>query len=181
MALPVRFEEGVPLAIAVADKNRLRPIARQVAGIDAHSGAGLSIHTVGDATDHRLVREGAVPVVPVEGVRLLVVGHQKVRPGVSVDIGHGDAQRLAAGAVQASSSRYVREGAVPVIVIKYRSIARVILRGAHVRLAPRVPANLVGLGTPAEIAADEQVEIAVPVVVHPGTTRAEPSSPNPCL
>src|SRR2546430_17511116 len=114
--------------------------------------------------------------VPRKGIGLLVGGPHKVRPAVPVDIGHGDAERLAAGAVQASSSRYVREGAVPVIVIKRRSIARVVLRGAHVRLAPRVPANLVGLGTPAEIAADEQVEIAVPVVVHPGTTRAEPSS-----
>ena len=102
-----------------------------------------------------------------EHVRGVVVGHEDVREAVTIVVGKGDAHSLPADLADARGRRHVREGPVPVVVVKRVGKRGVILGmtvGAHVRVGP---AEGVFVDLPFAVVRYEQVQAAVVIVVEP--------------
>src|SRR4029077_3646738 len=102
------------------------------------------IHTHAGSRDARLaeryprgpgrVREGPVPLVAIEPVRLRVVRHEQVHPAVAVEIEHRDAESFRRRVVEPGAPGDSLERAVAAVVIERRALPLVRLGGA-VRLA----------------------------------------------
>ena len=121
------------------------------------------------------VLERAVAVVAVQPVRLGVVGDEQVHPAVAVEVEHRHAESLRRRVEDAGLARDVLERAVAAVVKERRALALVRLRRA-VRLVLAVErAVQVGLDGPLDVVRDEQIELAVVVVVEPQRARREPA------
>ena len=93
-----------------------------------------------------------------------VVGHENVGESVAIVIGERDAERAALERGDAGTLADVFECAVAAIAVKNIGGLRE-FGGRAVRL-PLVAADLAVLGVPQHVAGDEQVEMAVVVVVE---------------
>ena len=157
----------------VADQ-QVRPAgAVVVGGVHAHGAARHAVFAERHAGRHAFFGERAVAVVAVQLVGLRIVGDEQIRPAVAVVIEHRDAQRLAGGIADAGLLGHILELAVAQIVIQLRRRALVGFRRA-VRLGRAVErAPQIALGGPLHVVGDEQVQLAVAVVIEPGGAGAE--------
>ena len=144
-----------------------------VGGVDAHSGAGDAVFAVGDACRHAFFRERAVAVVDVELVGLCVVADDDVGPAVLIRVEDGDAQAFGGGVEQAGFLRGVFEGAVAAIVPEADGSALVGFRRAVGFRFAVEGAVEIGFGRPLDVIGDDEIEMAVAIVVNPGGAGAE--------
>ena len=157
----------------VADQ-QMRPAAAVIiAGIRAHRAARHAVFPIGHAGRHAAFHKTAFPGVAIQFVGLRIVGHEKVRPPVAVIVQHGHAQRLAGRVADTCRLGNVLESPAAQIVIQARPRAFVGFRRAigfrgAVERAPEVV-----LGRPLHIVGDEQVHLAVAIVIQPRGAGAE--------
>src|SRR5207245_4640306 len=127
--------------------------------------------------------ERAVASVVVEKALHRVVSDKDVSEAVAVVVGERDSQSFSAGIGDTRLLRNVGEGAVAVIVIQNVGDA-VIVVGMTVGTVAGLllPAVAVGFETPIQVARDEDVELAVVVVIEePGTRAPAARSNRGCL
>src|SRR6266536_6011437 len=89
-----------------------------ITGIDAHGAARYAILAESDARRHALFDERAIPGIPVQLVRLSIVGYENVGPAVVVVIDDRHAEGLAGGIADAGLRRHVFEPAAAEVVIE---------------------------------------------------------------
>ena len=127
------------------------------------SGLPAALNAVPDSTP--FVREGAIPPVDPELIRRRVVGHIQIEPTVAVVVADRDAQAGAVGPGDARRLRHVGETAVALVAIQPVGDRTVGARTAVVTRPEAVGAELVVGQREVEIVRDEQIEIAIAVVV----------------
>ena len=159
--------QGHHLGREVADHQVGPARAVVVGGVGPHPRAGHPRVAERHPGQHPDVFERAVAAVLEELVGLRVVGHEEVRPAVVVEVEHDDAQRLRRGRAHAGGRRHVFEGRVAPVAIERAALPLIRLGRAVRLLVARQRAEQVGLGRPVHVVADEQVEMAVGVIVEP--------------
>jgi hypothetical protein len=144
-----------------------------VGGVNAHAGAGYAVFTEGDSSDDGFFGESAVAIVAIELVGLGVVGEEEIGPAVIVVVNDGDTESFGGGIAEAGFVGDVLEGAVAAIVPEADGRALVGF-GRAVRFAFAVERAIeVGFDGPLNVIGDDEIELAVFVVVHPGGAGAE--------
>ena len=78
--------ERVVLLGQMRDENIEQAVAIHVTGGDAHVRVRAAHGVVGEAAPPGLVAKSAVVLIDPERVRLRVIGHQNVRPAISVEV-----------------------------------------------------------------------------------------------
>ena len=146
-------------------------VAVVVADGDAHAGLRLAVGRVGDAGFDGHIFERAVLLILVEGGGGGVVGDVDVGPAVVVEVGDADAERIGAdGVPHAGFFADVGEGAVAVVVIEDVFAALQAGRAAgHLDAFVGAAGGFGsgrGLEVEVDVVGDEEVEVAVPVVVE---------------
>src|SRR5882724_1684748 len=181
-SLKRRVVEGVVAEIvieagSVAGEIRLDDVEASVAVIigrrDAHAGLRFAVRPVGHAGFGCNFGECAVVIVLVEGGGGRIVGYVDVGPAIVVEIGGQHAEAVSAGRFQyAGFRRNIREGSIAVIVeqnifaaIETRWATRDFQSFIETRAAFR---RRDGLDVEIDVVGDEQVEMAVTVVVEEG-------------
>ena len=155
----IRHEEAEPAVVQV------------VAERDAHAALLGAVFADRDAGRKRHLLERPILVVAVQKIRRRIVRDVQVRPPVAVVIEPGDAEpEVAVRIGHARLLRYVGEVAVAVVVkenIRFaRKSARAALHGDAAVLARLVPAEIRQMiEIDFDVAADEQIEPAVPIVI----------------
>ena len=173
LAAADRLVEPEHLPGEVRDHDRGLAGVVDVGRVDAHAGARPALLAEREPGLQTELGEGAVAVVAIQLVRLRVVGDEHVRPRVEVVVEQRDAERLRGRVEQTRLRRHVLERAVALVAEQPRRRAAIGLRRAVRLLLAVHAAEDVGLGRPADVVADEQVEPAVAVVVEPERRRAE--------
>ena len=160
-------DEQVPPLVVVQRQHLVREIADQqalpaaavvVGRVDPHRAPRLPLLTEGDARRLADLLERAIVLVPVEEVRLGVVGHGDVGPAVAVEVEGHDTERLAGRVEEPGLLCHVLERAVPPVAVE--AVGRSPVRlGSAVRLADPVEGaeDVGGLG-PLHVVAHEQIE-----------------------
>ena len=157
----------------IADHQAGKAGAVEVGGIRAHAGAHSAGVAEGHADGHAYVGERAVVIVVVELVGLGVVRDEEIHPAVVVVVQQRDAKRFAGGIKQAGSLRYVFKDSVALVVIEAGALALVRLRRAVGFVLVVERAVLILLDGPFDVVRDEQIELAVVVVVEPHRARGK--------
>ena len=148
----------------------------EVGGVGAHARPGAAVLAERQAGLHADFLERPIAAVAIELVRLGVVRHEQIGPAVQVEVEHGDAERLRGRIEQPRRGGHVFEGPVALVAIEPRRRPGVGFgRAIRLRLAVGA-AEDVGLGGPADVVADHQIEQAVAVVVDPQGRGAEPGA-----
>ena len=111
-----------------------------------------------------------VPFVLVdpELVRRGVVGDVEIEPAVAVVVAGRDAEAGAVGLADAGRLGHVGEPAVALVAVQPIGHRTVGARAAVVARADRVVAQLVGGDREVDVVGDEEIELAVAVVVDEG-------------
>ncbi len=162
------------LLIEVRDGHAHAAGVVEVARVDAHAGARTPLGAERDARRNAHLAKPAVPQVPVELVRLRVVGDDEIGPPVALIVDERDTERLRARVEDAARRGHVLERAVAAIAEQPAGVAAVRLgRAVGLRL-PVGAAEDVVFDRPAHVVADEQIEMTVVVDVDPDRRRAEP-------
>ena len=144
-----------------------------IAEIDAHTRIRLAVVRKRDARLERAIGERSVAVIVPQELFHAVVGDEDVREAVAVVVVERHAQRLAFQGRNTRFAAHVREGAVAVVVIEDARHRTEFIRPAVdriVRAAQDVVANV-----PIEVAGDEQVQLAVVIVIEK-TRRGGPAA-----
>src|SRR5215510_14103095 len=94
------------------------PRAVVITGIHSHGPPRHTILAECDTRRHTLFGESAVPIVPVELVRLCVVSHENVGPAVAVVIEHRHSKRLAGGIGDARLTAHILKSPTAQIVVE---------------------------------------------------------------
>ena len=166
LALAVVAVEGIGFKGEVGDEEVEIAIVVVVAKIDAHARVGVPVLVVASAGNQADFGEGAV-LVGVEEVHGAVVSHVDVGVAVAVVVGQRDAQPLA---LECDAGLFgdVGEG---VAVVAVEEVAGGIV---HARLAVRAHLALLADGVVVEgiahVVGDEEIEVAVEVVVEEAGT-----------
>ena len=134
--------------------------------------SGLPAALSADPESSPFVDERAVVPVDPELVRRRVVGDVEVRPAVAVVVAGRDAEPGAVGFGDARALRDVDEAAVAVVAEQPVGDRPVRARPAVVARADRIGALLVGGDREVDVVGDEEIEIAVAVVVDERRARA---------
>ena len=145
----------------------------EVAGIDTHPRPRLAVLAEGDAGLQRHVLERAVAQIPIQLVRLRVVGDEEIGPAVLVVVDHRHAERFRAGVEDAARGGDVLERAVAAVTEQPAGLAAIRLRRAVGLLLAVEAAEDVVLRRPPDVVADEQIEQAVAIEVEPQRGGAE--------
>ena len=101
-----------------------------------------------------------------------VVGDVEIEPAIAVVIADRHAQPVAVGSGDAGRLGDVHEAAAPVVAVQPVGHRAIRARAAVVARADRVVADLVVGDREVEVVGDEEIEIAVAVVVEKGGARA---------
>ena len=165
--------EGVGVAGEVGLDDVEEAVAVEVSDGNAHAGLGLAVGRVGDAGLDGDVFEGAVLLVLVEGGGGGVVGDVDVGPAIVVEVGDADAEAIGADGVE--DARFfgdVGEGAVAIVVVEdvFTTLQAGWAAGdlnAFVGAAGGFGVGR-GLDVEVDVVGDEEVEMAVAVVVEEG-------------
>ena len=158
-------------------------VAIVIGHCDSHARLGLSVGGVSNAGLHGGVRERSIVIVPVERRRAGIVGDVNIRPAIVVEIGDDDAQAVSARGVEdACWFGNVGKRSVAIIVEEY------ILAALQPRWSTRHQQTFVftrtgfrqrrGLRIEVDVVRDEQVEMAVLVIVDeraPGVVALQPA------
>ena len=159
--------KGHPFVREVADDQALPAGVVVVGRVGAHPGAYGARFAVRYASSNGDIRKGAVVIVVVKLVGLGVVGHEKVQPAIVVVVEQGHTQRFAGGIVEAGAPGYVFKSSVAPIVKERRAFAFVGLRRAVGFILIVERAVLVGRDGPVDVVSNEEIELAVVVIVEP--------------
>src|SRR5215469_4581985 len=166
--------EREALLVDVGDEEVLVAAAEEIGGIDAHAGSGLAFLAEGNFGGERDLFELAVAAVGVEEILHRVVGDEEVHEAVVVDVGGDHAKAFAERAGNARALLRRCERAIAVIVIEEAGGGLKEARNAVVLLAELVVAAGVALaGAVVDETADEEIELAVVIVVEPDCAGGE--------
>ncbi len=165
--------ESVHFLREVRDEDVRQAVVVVVREVHAHSGEGLAILVVSGARLQRDLLESSIPLVAIEEGHYGVVRDVDVGPPVAVVVRESYAQPLAVRVGDARILRDVGECAVTIIPEKDVGDAFEVV-GMAVSLVTGFPLAAVNvlLEGPIQIAAHEQVELAVVVVVEEARARA---------
>src|SRR5260221_3322835 len=145
----------------------------EVGDIDSHSSAGLSVRAESKTGFDRSVFELSVAEIAIELVGLSVIGNEEIGPAVLIEVKHGNAERFGTGVKDSAGGGDVFEGAVAAIVKEPAGFAAIGFRSAIGFIFSVEAAEDVMFGGPVDVVADEEVEMAVAVVVEPQRGGAE--------
>src|SRR5437764_5919887 len=174
-------EESFPFVV-VEREHLVREIGDQearkagvivVGGVHTHTGAGHAVFTESDSRDDGFFGEGAVAIVAIELVGLSVIRKQEIGPAVVVKIEHGDTESFRRGIAETGFLGNVFKRTVAAIVPEANGNTFVGFRRAVGFILAVEGAIEIGLRRPLDIVADDQVEVAILVVVDPGGAGAE--------
>ena len=162
---------GVAGEVGFDDIEHAVPV--EVAYRDPHTGLGSAVGGVGYAGFDGDVFEGAVFLVLVEGGGGGVVGNVDVGPAVTIEVGHSDGEGVGADGVEDAGFRTdVGEGTVAVVAVEDVFAALQARRAAGDLDAFVGAAGGLGergrLDVEVDVVGDEEVEVAVAVVVEEG-------------
>ena len=150
-----------------------RAVAVVIGGRDAHAGLRFAVGAVGHAGFDGDLGERAVVVVLVEGGGGGVVGDVDVGPAVVVEVGDQHAEAVSAGRLQnARFRRNIGEGAVAVVV--EQDVLAAIQTGRAARDHQSFIETRAGFGrghgleVEVDVVGDEEIEMAVAVVIDEG-------------
>ena len=160
------------LADDVGDEQILVAVEIEIARCDPHAAFGIPFEVDRRARQQAIVDERAVPAIDPELVGRGVVGDVEVGPAVAVVIARRDPEPGAVGLADAGRLRGVREAAAAVVPIERRGHRLVGARAAVVARPHRVLADLVGGEREIEVMRDEEIEMAVAIVVDERGARA---------
>src|SRR5882757_334063 len=138
----------------------------EVGDINSHSGAGLSVRAESKAGFDGSVFELSVAQISIQLVRLSVIGDEKIWPAVLIKVEHGHAERFGTGVENSAGRGDVFKSAVAAIVKQPASLAAISFRSAIGFIFSVKAAEDVVFGGPVDVVADEEVEMAVAVVVE---------------
>ena len=140
----------------------------------AHAGLLVAIFAVGATRDDGNIGERSVVIVVEQDAGLRVHRHINIRPAIVIEIIGDRGNRIArAGLENAGFLRDIGKRSVAVVVIKNVGVAGQSARAAHHRDAfpLAVEASVGGrrfVGIEFDVVADEEIQVAVAVVVEPG-------------
>ncbi len=164
--------------VRVAGEVGLHDVEQAIAVVvtdgNAHAGLRLAVRGVGDAGLNGLVFEGAILLVLVVGCRRRVVGDIDVGPAIVVEIRYRNAEAVGAdGVPHAGLLGDIGKGAVAVVVVQdvFAAIeARRTARDLHAFVgAPGGLRQRRGLDVEVDVIGDEEIKVAVTVVVEKRT------------
>ena len=161
--------QRVGLATQVRQEQVEVSVLLEVGDDDAHPGLGVATLVQRAARDQRAVLEPPAAAVDPELVGRAVVRDVHVDAAVAVEVAEAEAQAVAERGVEPGARADVLEGTVSAIGVQAVGQRRVeVDRGAVVcaRLVDGRPAIGLPQGRPADVARDEQVEVAVAVEVE---------------
>jgi len=139
----------------------------EVGGVHAHASAYSAGFAEGHANGYADVGEGAVVIVVVKLVGLGVVGDEEIDPAVVVEVEERDAQRFTGGIGETRFFGDVLKNSVALVVVEAGALAFIGLRRAIGFVFVVERTVLIFLDGPFDVVGDEQVELAVVVVVEP--------------
>ena len=171
ISVAVVDQQGVVFGVQMRKKDVLVAVEVKISSAHAHAGLGEPGGVVGGAGEQGGVLESLAAEVDPQLVRVAVVGDIDIRPGIAVEVGADDAQAAAIGGVDACGDGHVAEsrraGIAGIAEQPVRDrIKR--LRTAVVAPAGRAVADLVLPHGEIHIVGDEQIDEAVPIVIHEG-------------
>src|SRR5208283_1203460 len=148
-----------------------------IGGRGAHAGLLMAVLVIGDAGQGPALGEGAVVIVAEQQAGGGVGSHEDVGPAGVSEIAGEDGESGGAGGAEAGGAGDFGKVAVAVVVIQRDGFGRQAHRSTHDREThPHALAGVAGLGgvggVELEIVGDEEVEVAVAVVVEKGATGA---------
>ena len=161
--------EGGHLVGEVADGQPQSFVVEEAGPVAAHAPARRARLVERDAREDRDLLELPLAHVVEEEVLHRVVGHGDIHQAVAIDVERGDAQRLAQGNLEVGRSDLdaglLADVGEPPAVVAQQAAERARERGGRaVRPAQSgelEALDLVDLGGPGDVVADEQIEIAV--------------------
>ena len=165
----------------IADHQALPARVVVVRGVGSHTGAGCAGVAISHSSRDTYVGEGSVVVVVVELVGFGVVGDEQIQPAVIVIIQQRNAECLAGGIVETSSLGHVLKRSISLIVEKGRALTFISLRRAVGLVFVVERAVLIGLNRPLDVVSDEQIQLAIVVVVKPYRADENPGSATPAF
>src|ERR1035437_4711659 len=153
-----------PVIVAIGDPQVQHATALEVRKDRAHRRSGFSILPVGRARLVGNLLEGSIVLVMKQEILGPVIGNVNVIPTVVVEVRRGYAHGAPYVGADARLFGHIRKGSVAVVVIQLVGFALVVQR-------PRIiVCRVVGavLGIEFDVAAHEQIDASVLVVVQPG-------------
>ena len=160
------------LLIDVGDEQILLPVAVDVGSVDAHPRSGLTVGAESNLRGQRNLLPLALATVREQEVLDGVVGDEQIHQTVVVDVGGDYAKRLAQRPSDVGAGAHVGEGAIAVVPVQHARRRLEDARDAVEALTELVVAaeDVAGERKLHE-AAQEQIELAVVVVVEPHRAR----------
>src|SRR5260221_188858 len=151
------------------DVEVLEAAAVDVGGVDGHACFVAAVFAGGDAGDEGDVFEGAVVIVEEKKIGPGVVGDGDVGPAVAVEIGENDAHAFCFGLADAGGIADVGEGTVVIVVVELQFLAAIVAGIAVGAIAGTfLAAPEIVFGRPVDVIENDEIEIAVVVVIEPG-------------
>ena len=142
-------------------------ISIQIAECHGHSGSTGAVESGGAAQAAGRLGEGAILVVDPQGIGGFVVGDIHIGPPISVEIGGSHCQPVAFHSGNARTGTHI--GELPLAIILQQPIGEgssVSLRVAIVTPSSKIEASSTDINRPVQVSGDEEIKIAVPVVIH---------------
>ena len=172
VAAPIVHVQHGRLADDVGDEQIFVAVEIEVARRDAHAALGIARRAQRRSRDEPFVDERPVAAVDPELVRPAVVRHVEIEPAVAVVVAGHDAEPRAVRPGNPRALGDIDEMAAAIVTKQTVGHRPVRARAAIVAGADRIAALPVGAGCEVHVAGDEEIEIAVAVVVEEGGTGA---------
>src|SRR4029453_13405886 len=117
--------------------------------------------------------ERAVLLIPIQFVRLRVVGHEEIQPSVAIDGEEGGPERFRAAIEDAARCGDILERAIAAVSEQPTGVPSIRFRRAVGLLLAVVAAEDVVLDGPPDVIADEEIQQAVAIEIKPQCGRTE--------
>src|SRR6266481_2076063 len=145
----------------------------EVTDIHAHAGTRFAVGAEGQTRFDSYVFEFSVAQIAIQLVGLSVIGDEEIGPAVLIEIQHSHTERLGTGIKNSAGGSDVFEGAVATIAEKPAGFSAVSFGRAIGFIFSVQTAKDVVFGRPVHIIADEEIEMAVAIVIEPEGRCAE--------
>jgi hypothetical protein len=177
----LRTVKGRHFVGEVPDRHAERVVVAKEAAVDSHRPARVAVAVERNSGLRADLFEGAVAAITQQKVLHRVVRNDEIHPAVLIEIDRRQPQRLRGWNVRhgvpylhAGRGRDIGEfsAAVVAIEVRKRPFERIGAAVGPQRSVERAVKRAIDVGRPADVIADEQVEVGVVVVIQPAAARA---------
>src|SRR5207244_4777244 len=166
-AIAIVAKEHVAFIGKVSDNDVGKTIVIVIAEVHAHAGEGLSVFVVSHSGKQARLAKRTVSVVVIKKALHRIVGHEDIRNPVPAVISKCHPKALAMRIRDSGFLGNIRKRSVSIVVIENVGHTFVIVRMAVSTISrPLLSAKAVGFEAPVHITCDEEIELAVVVVIE---------------